>query len=42
LSEIATGIDVAVIPYKSGTQAVPDLLGGRVDMNFGRHVRMWP
>ena len=30
-----TGIDVANIPYKSGTQAVPDMLGGRIDINFG-------
>jgi tripartite-type tricarboxylate transporter receptor subunit TctC len=31
----ATGIDVADIPYKGGTEAVPDMLGGRIDMNFG-------
>src|SRR5262245_26316974 len=31
----ATGIDVAGIPYKSGSLAVPDMLGGRIDMNFG-------
>ena len=31
----ATGIDVANIPYKGGLQAVPDLLGGRIDINFG-------
>jgi tripartite-type tricarboxylate transporter receptor subunit TctC len=30
-----TGIDVTRIPYKSGTQAVPDMLGGRIQMNFG-------
>src|SRR4030095_5705823 len=30
-----TGIDVARIPYKSGSLAVPDMLGGRIDMNFG-------
>lgn len=29
-----TGIDVARISYKSGPQAVTDLLGGHVDMNF--------
>jgi tripartite-type tricarboxylate transporter receptor subunit TctC len=30
----ATGIDVARIPYKGGPQAVGDLLGGHVHMNF--------
>ncbi|MCC6890999.1 MAG: tripartite tricarboxylate transporter substrate binding protein [Hyphomicrobiales bacterium] len=32
---LATGIDVNRIPYKSGNDAVPDMLGGRVQMNFG-------
>jgi tripartite-type tricarboxylate transporter receptor subunit TctC len=32
---LATGIDVNKIPYKSGAQAVPDMLGGRIQMNFG-------
>jgi tripartite-type tricarboxylate transporter receptor subunit TctC len=31
----ATGMDVARISYKSGPQAIPDVLGGRIDMNFG-------
>jgi tripartite-type tricarboxylate transporter receptor subunit TctC len=31
----AAGIEMAGIPYKSGTQAVPDMLGGRIDMTFG-------
>jgi tripartite-type tricarboxylate transporter receptor subunit TctC len=38
----ATGIDVANIPYKSGTQAVPDMLGGRIDMNFGTVSNLLP
>jgi tripartite-type tricarboxylate transporter receptor subunit TctC len=36
------GIDVANISYKSGTQAVPDLLGGRIDMNFGTISNLLP
>ena len=38
----ATGIDVADIPYKSGTQAVPDMLGGRIDINFGTLSNLLP
>ena len=38
----ATGIDVANIPYRSGTQAVPDMLGGRIDMNFGTISNLLP
>jgi tripartite-type tricarboxylate transporter receptor subunit TctC len=40
--KIATGIDVAGIPYRSGTQAVPDMLGGRIDMNFGTVSNLLP
>jgi tripartite-type tricarboxylate transporter receptor subunit TctC len=32
---LATGIDVNRGPYRSGADAVPDMLGGRVQMNFG-------
>jgi tripartite-type tricarboxylate transporter receptor subunit TctC len=38
----ATGIAVADIPYKSGTQAVTDLMGGRIDMNFGTVQNLLP
>ena len=38
----ATGIDVNNIPYKSGTQAVPDLLAGRIDMSFGAVFNLLP
>jgi tripartite-type tricarboxylate transporter receptor subunit TctC len=38
----ATGIDVAGIPYKSGSLAVPDMLGGRIDMNFGTISNLLP
>jgi tripartite-type tricarboxylate transporter receptor subunit TctC len=37
-----TGIDVARIPYKSGSLAVPDMLGGRIDMNFGTISNLLP
>jgi tripartite-type tricarboxylate transporter receptor subunit TctC len=42
LFKIAIGIDVVNVPYKSGTQAVPDLLGGRIDMNFGTASNLLP
>jgi tripartite-type tricarboxylate transporter receptor subunit TctC len=39
----ATGIDVARISYRGGaSQAVPDMLGGRVDMNFGTTSNLLP
>lgn len=38
----AAGIDVANIPYKSGSLAVPDILGGRIDMNFGTLSNLLP
>ena len=38
----ATGIDVANIPYKGGFQAVPDMLGGRIDINFGTLSNLLP
>jgi tripartite-type tricarboxylate transporter receptor subunit TctC len=37
-----TGIDVANVPYRSGTQAVPDMLGGRIDINFGTLSTLLP
>ena len=33
--KMATGIDVANIPYKGGAQAIVDMLGGRIHMNIG-------
>ena len=32
-----TGTDIASIPYKGGAQAITDMLGGRIEMNFGTH-----
>jgi tripartite-type tricarboxylate transporter receptor subunit TctC len=37
-----TGISVARISYKSGPQAIPDLLGGRVHMNIGVTTNFLP
>jgi len=42
LFKAATKIDVNNIPYKSGTQAVPDVLAGRIDMNFGTVSNLLP
>jgi tripartite-type tricarboxylate transporter receptor subunit TctC len=36
------GIDVTRIPYKGGTQAVPDMLGGRIQMNIGTVSNLRP
>jgi tripartite-type tricarboxylate transporter receptor subunit TctC len=38
----ATGIEVTRIPYKGGTQAVPDMLGGRIQMNVGTVSNLRP
>jgi tripartite-type tricarboxylate transporter receptor subunit TctC len=38
----ATGIEVADIPYRSGTQAVTDVLGGRIDINFSTVSNVLP
>jgi tripartite-type tricarboxylate transporter receptor subunit TctC len=31
----STGVDISSIPYKGGAQAVADMLGGHIQMNFG-------
>jgi tripartite-type tricarboxylate transporter receptor subunit TctC len=38
----ATGINVAKISYKVGPQALPDMLGGRIDMNIGAIPALLP
>jgi tripartite-type tricarboxylate transporter receptor subunit TctC len=37
-----TGIDFASIPYKGGAQVIPDMLGGRVHINFGTTSTLLP
>ena len=37
-----TGTDIASIPYKGGAQAVTDMLGGRIHMNFGTQATLLP
>lgn len=38
----AAAIDIANVPYKGGAQAVPDLLGGRIQMNIGTASTLLP
>ena len=40
--KIATATDIASIPYRGGAQAITDMLGGRVDMNFGAGATLVP
>ena len=40
--KIATATDIASIPYRGGAQAVPDILGGRIHMNFGTPATLVP
>jgi tripartite-type tricarboxylate transporter receptor subunit TctC len=37
-----TGTDIASIPYKGGAQAITDMLGGRIQMNFGTTATLLP
>ncbi len=36
------GVDIASIPYKGGAQAITDMLGGRIQMNFGTQSTLLP
>ena len=38
----ATGTDIASIPYRGGAQAITDMLGGRIQMNFGTQSTLLP
>ena len=38
----ATGTDIASIPYRGGAQAMTDMLGGRIHMNFGAGATLVP
>ncbi len=42
LFKMETGTDIASIPYKGGAQAVTDILGGRIDLNFGAATTLAP
>jgi tripartite-type tricarboxylate transporter receptor subunit TctC len=42
LFKATTGANIASIPYRGGAQAVTDLMGGRIDMNFGATVTLAP
>jgi len=37
-----TGADITSVPYRGGAQAVTDMLGGRIDMNFGTTATLLP
>ena len=37
-----TATNIASIPYKGGAQAITDMLGGRIDMNFGTQATLLP
>lgn len=38
----SSGVDIASIPYKGGSQAVADMLGGHIQMNFGTTATLLP
>jgi tripartite-type tricarboxylate transporter receptor subunit TctC len=40
--KVLTGTDIASIPYRGGAQAVTDMLGGRIQMNFGTQATLLP
>src|SRR6267142_5385443 len=40
--KVVTGTDIASIPYKGGAQAITDMLGGRIQMNFGTQAKLLP
>src|SRR4051812_41409436 len=36
------GLDITSVPFRGGAQAVTDMLGGRIDMNFGTTATLLP
>ena len=40
--KVATGTDIASIPYRGGAQAITDVLGGRIHMNIGTVATLAP
>jgi len=40
--KLATGTNIASIPYRGGAQAITDMLGGRIHMNFGAGATLVP
>src|SRR5262249_6181351 len=42
LFKLETQADIASIPYKGGSQAITDMLGGRVHLNFGTIATLVP
>src|SRR5258705_8729690 len=40
--KVVTGTDIASIPYKGGAQAITDMLGGHIHMNFGTQATLLP
>jgi len=40
--KVITGTNIASIPYKGGAQAVTDMLGGHIHMNFGTLATLLP
>jgi tripartite-type tricarboxylate transporter receptor subunit TctC len=42
LFKTETATDIASIPYKGGAQAVTDILGGRIHLNFGTTATLVP
>jgi tripartite-type tricarboxylate transporter receptor subunit TctC len=40
--KVATGTEIVSVPYKGGAQAITDMLGGRIEMNFGTTATLLP
>jgi tripartite-type tricarboxylate transporter receptor subunit TctC len=40
--KVVTGTDIVSIPYRGGAQAITDMLGGRIHMNFGTQATLLP